>query len=299
MSLIVIGSVALDSVETPFGRRDDVLGGSASFFSTVASFFTPVRLVAVVGEDFPEDHVTFLRQRGIDLAGLTRIPGGRTFRWRGRYGENLNEAHTLETQLNVLEHFDPVLPASYRAAEYVFLANIDPDLQSRVLDQVDKPKFVAADTMNFWIQGKLPALKRLLERLDCLVLNDSEAKQLTGETNISRAARAIRAMGPKQVVIKRGEYGALVFGEEIFAVPAFPLEEVRDPTGAGDSFAGGFMGHLAATGRNDHEAVRSAVVMGSVAASFAVEEFSLDGLRRLTRQDLVTRYDAFRRLVYF
>ena len=299
MSLIVIGSVALDSVETPFGRRDDVLGGSASFFSTVASFFTPVRLVAVVGEDFPEEHVAFLRQRGIDLAGLTRIPGGRTFRWRGRYGENLNEAHTLETQLNVLEHFDPVLPAGYRSAEYVFLANIDPDLQSRVLDQVEKPKFVAADTMNFWIDGKLPALRKLMERLDCMVLNDGEAKQLTGETNISRAARAIRAMGPKQVVIKRGEYGALAFGDETFAVPAFPLEEVRDPTGAGDSFAGGFMGHLAATGRNDHEAVRSAVVMGSVAASFAVEQFSLDGLRTLTRQDLLARHDAFRRLVYF
>ncbi len=298
MSLIVIGSVALDSVETPHGQREDILGGSAAYFATVASYFTKVKLVAVVGEDFPEEHVAFLRDRGVDLEGL-RKNKGRTFRWKGRYGENLNEAQTLETQLNVLETFNPELPASYRDAPYVFLANIDPELQSKVLDQVTAPRFVACDTMNYWIHGKPGALRTLLQRIDCLVVNDGEARQLSGETNITRAARKIRGMGPKQVVIKRGEYGALVFGEEIFAAPAFPLEEVKDPTGAGDSFAGGFMGHLAMTGRNDHEAVREAAIMGSVTASFAVEEFSLDRLRRLSRQDIDARYQAFRRLVHF
>jgi sugar/nucleoside kinase (ribokinase family) len=299
VSLIVIGSVALDSVETPFGVREEVLGGSASYFSIVASFFTKVRLVAVVGDDFPQEHIDLLERHGVDLGGLERKPAGRTFRWKGRYGENLNEAHTLDTELNVLETFDPVLPERFRDAEYVFLANIDPVLQSRVLDQVRAPKFVACDTMNFWIDKSLPALRQILERVDCLIINDGEARALSGETNISRAAKRIRAMGPKQVVIKRGEYGALVFDDEVFAVPAFPLEEVHDPTGAGDSFAGGFMGHLASTRRADFEAVRCAAVMGSVAASFAVEEFSLDGLRTLTLAELRERYAAFRRLVYF
>ncbi len=298
MSLIVIGSVALDSVETPHGQREEILGGSASYFSTVASYFTKVKLVAVVGEDFPEEHVAFLKDRGVDLEGL-RKSKGRTFRWKGRYGENLNEAQTLETQLNVLETFNPELPASYTDAPYVFLANIDPELQGKVLDQVKAPKFIACDTMNYWITGKPAALREILQRIDCLVVNDGEARQLSGETNITRAAKKIRAMGPKQVIIKRGEYGALVFGEETFAAPAFPLEEVKDPTGAGDSFAGGFMGYLASTGRNDHEAVRAAAVMGSVTASFAVEEFSLDRLKRLSRPDIDGRYEAFRRLVRF
>lgn len=298
MSLIVIGSVALDSVETPHGLREEILGGSASYFSTVAAYFTQVKLVAVVGEDFPAEHVEFLKSRGVDLEGL-RHSQGRTFRWKGRYGENLNEAQTLDTQLNVFEQFNPELPVSYRDARYVFLANIDPELQTKVLDQVQAPEFVACDTMNYWITGKPDALRKILERVDCLIINDGEARQLSGETNISRAARKIRAMGPGQVVIKRGEYGALVFGDEVFAVPAFPLEEVKDPTGAGDSFAGGFMGFLAETGRKDHEGVRSAAVMGSVTASFAVEDFSLDSLRRLTRPDIDARFEAFRRLVYF
>jgi sugar/nucleoside kinase (ribokinase family) len=298
MSLLVVGSVALDSIETPSGSREEILGGSASYFSTVSSLFAPVFLVAVVGQDFPDEHVTFLAERRIDLEGLRRAPG-RTFRWKGRYGANLNEAHTLETQLNVFETFNPNLPERYRQADYVFLANIDPELQLRVLDQVAAPRFVACDTMNFWIQGKPEALRRTLARVDCLMINDGEARLLSGETNLPRAARKIRALGPKQVVIKRGEYGALVFGDDIFAVPAFPLEEVRDPTGAGDSFAGGFMGYLASTRRHDREAIRSAAVMGSVAASFAVEDFSLDSLRALDRSHLDERYQRFRHLVYF
>jgi sugar/nucleoside kinase (ribokinase family) len=298
MSLLVVGSVALDSIETPSGQRDDILGGSASYFSTVASLFEQVFLVAVVGRDFPEDHVRFLGSRSIDLEGLRRAPG-RTFRWRGRYGENLNEAQTLETQLNCFETFNPELPERYRQAEYVFLANIDPELQIRVLDQVRAPRFVACDTMNFWIQGKPEALRRTLSRVDCVMINDGEARLLSGERNLPRAARAIRALGPKQVVIKRGEYGALVFDDDVFAVPAFPLEEVHDPTGAGDSFAGGFMGYLAHLRRHEPETVRRAAVMGSVAASFAVEDFSLDRLKRLTRADLDARYQKFRHLVYF
>jgi sugar/nucleoside kinase (ribokinase family) len=298
MSVLVVGSVALDSVETPSGRRDEVLGGSASFFSTVASLFTPVSLVAVVGEDFPEEHLRFFASRSIDLAGLRRAPG-RTFRWKGRYVGDLNQAESLDTQLNVFETFDPVLPDAYRQARHVFLANIDPDLQFRVLDQVRSPAFVACDTMNFWIQGKREALCQTLRRVDCLLVNDAEARLLTGEHNIVRAARGIQRMGPRQVVVKRGEYGAMVVGEEIFAIPAYPLEEVRDPTGAGDTFAGGFVGQLADLGRIDADTLRRAAVMGAVAASFAVQDFSLDGLKHLTRTDLEIRYRDFRRLVYF
>jgi sugar/nucleoside kinase (ribokinase family) len=298
MSVLVVGSVALDSVETPSGGRTEILGGSASFFSTVASFFAPVSLVAVVGDDFPEEHLRFFRERSIDLQGLRRARG-RTFRWKGRYGANLNEAETLDTELNVFEQFRPELPASYREARYVFLANIDPDLQSLVLDQVRAPQFVACDTMNFWIRGKPESLRRTLARVDCVLLNDTEARLLSGEHNLVRAARKVRALGPKRVVVKRGEHGALVFDDEIFAVPAYPLEEVRDPTGAGDSFAGGMMGHLASRGEVDGPALRRAAVMGSVAASFAVEDFSLDALKRISRDDLEARYQSFRRLVYF
>jgi sugar/nucleoside kinase (ribokinase family) len=298
MSVLVVGSVALDSVETPSGRRDEVLGGSASFFSAVASLFAPVSLVAVVGEDFPEEHVRFFAGRSIDLAGLQRAPG-RTFRWKGRYVGDLNQAESLDTQLNVFETFDPELPAAYREARFVFLANIDPDLQARVLDQVHAPTFVACDTMNFWIRGKLEALRQTLRRVDCLLVNDGEARLLTGEHNIVRAVRAILKMGPRQVVVKRGEYGAMVMDQEIFAIPAYPLEDVRDPTGAGDTFAGGFVGQLASAGRVDRDTLRRAAVMGTVAASFAVQDFSLDGLKRLTRADLEARYQDFRRLVYF
>ncbi|NMO22229.1 sugar kinase [Pyxidicoccus fallax] len=300
MSLLVVGSVALDSVETPFGRKEDILGGSATYFSTCSSFFTPVRVVAVVGEDFPEQHVNFLRGRGIDLEGLTR-ESGRTFRWKGRYGYELNEAQTLDTQLNVFQAFSPKLPESYRDTPYVFLGNIHPELQSQVLDQVRAPKLVAADTMNFWIQGSKPALLKTLKRVNLLFVNDAEARQLAGEHNVVKAARAILGMGPQRVVIKRGEYGALLFEQDhIFACPAFPLAEVFDPTGAGDTFAGGFMGTLATSpGPVDNALLRRAMVMGSVMASFTVEKFSLERLREVTRPEIHARFAEFRKLTHF
>ncbi|MGA9525083.1 MAG: PfkB family carbohydrate kinase [Myxococcaceae bacterium] len=299
MSLLVVGSVALDSVETPFGQKEEVLGGSATFFSTSASFFTPVRLVAVVGEDFPQQHVDFLKSRQIDLAGLVHEKG-RTFRWKGRYTHQLNEAQTLDTQLNVFQHFSPDLPQAYRSSEYVFLGNIHPELQSRVVDQVSNPKLVAMDTMNFWITGELEALKKTLKRVDMLFVNDGEARQLSGEHNIVKAARGILAMGPKRVVIKRGEYGALLFDQEhVFSCPAFPLTDVFDPTGAGDSFAGGFLGHLTRAGRVDNAALRQAVVVGSVMASFAVEKFSLERLKEIQPADINSRCSGFKQLTHF
>jgi sugar/nucleoside kinase (ribokinase family) len=298
MSLLAVGSVALDSVQTPFGRREDVLGGSASYFSTSASFCTPVDLVAVVGEDFPEQHLEFLRSRGVDLSGVRREKG-QTFRWKGEYGYELNEAHTLETHLNVFAQFSPRLPEAYRNAEYVFLGNIHPELQIQVLDQVKSPKLVACDTMNFWIQGSLPALKRTLQRVQLLFINDAEARQLAGEHNIVRAARAILTMGPQQVAIKRGEYGALLFDREhVFACPAFPLADVFDPTGAGDTFAGGFMGLVTKQKSLDHATLRRAMALGTVMASFNVEQFSLDRLRTLTRREVNARYAELLRLMH-
>ncbi len=301
MSLLVVGSVALDSVETPFGKEEDVLGGSATFFSTAASFFTPVRLVAVVGDDFPERHVQFLQGRGVDTSGLVHQPG-KTFRWKGRYTHQLNEAQTLDTQLNVFQHFSPELPANFRDAKHVFLGNIHPALQSRVLDQVERPALVAMDTMNFWITGELEALKKTLSRVDLLFVNDGEARQLAGEHNIVKAAKAIRAMGPRIVAIKRGEYGALLFdGDNVFGCPAFPLTDVYDPTGAGDSFAGGFLGYLSRHGASvqDHHALRQAMVVGTVMASFAVERFSLERLRGLEKGEINARCADFKRLTHF
>ncbi|WP_257449507.1 PfkB family carbohydrate kinase [Archangium lipolyticum] len=299
MSLLVVGSVALDSVETPFGLKEDILGGSATYFSTSASFFTPVKMVAVVGEDFPQAHLDFLHGRGVDLEGITREKG-RTFRWKGRYGWQLNEAETLDTQLNVFQSFSPKLPESYRDAQFVFLGNIHPELQSQVVDQVKGPKLVAADTMNFWINGSRASLLKTLKRVNLLFVNDAEARQLSGEHNIVRAARAILGMGPQRIVVKRGEYGALLFDHEhIFACPALPLADVFDPTGAGDTFAGGFMGTLATAGRVDSEVLRRAMVMGSVMASFTVEKFSLERLREVNRADIRARFTDFKRLTHF
>jgi sugar/nucleoside kinase (ribokinase family) len=299
MSLLVVGSVALDSLETPFGQKEDALGGSATYFSTSASFFSPVQVVAVVGEDFPEQHLTFLKGRGIDLEGVTREPG-KTFRWKGKYGYQLNEAQTLDTQLNVFEHFSPKLPESYRDAPYVFLGNIHPVLQGQVLDQVRAPKLVAADTMNFWIQGSRDALLKTLSRVNLLFVNDAEARQLAGEHNVVKAARAILGMGPTRVVIKRGEYGALLFDRDhIFACPAYPLAEVFDPTGAGDTFAGGFMGTVATLGNLHPETLRRAMVTGSVMASFTVERFSLERLREVKRPEIHARFTEFKNLTHF
>jgi sugar/nucleoside kinase (ribokinase family) len=299
MSLLVVGSVALDSLQTPFGRREEILGGSASYFSTCAGFFGPTRVVAVVGEDFPEEHLAFLASRGADLAGVVR-QAGKTFRWKGRYDFDLNTAHTLETQLNVLGTFQPVLPPAFRDTDYVFLGNIDPDLQRSVLDQVKAPRLVACDTMNFWIDSKRDSLLETLKRVDLLFVNDAEARQLAGEHSIVKAARTILGFGPSAVVVKRGEYGALFFsGREVFAASAYPLPEVFDPTGAGDSFAGGFMGYLARTGKVDPAALRRAMVVGSVVASFTVEQFSLDRLRTLTSAEIKARYAEARQLSHF
>jgi sugar/nucleoside kinase (ribokinase family) len=299
MSLLVVGSIALDSVETPFGRRDDVLGGSATYFSTAASFFGPVRVVATVGEDFPQSHIDFLASRGVDVAGLERR-AGRTFRWKGRYEFDLNTAHTLDTQLNVFADFNPELPAAYLDSRYVFLGNIDPDLQRRVLDQVKAPRFVACDTMNYWIESKRESLLKTLKRVDMLFVNDAEARQLAGEHNIVKAARRILSFGPRAVVVKRGEYGALLFaGDHVFAACAYPLAALFDPTGAGDSFAGGFMGYLARSGREAPDVLRRAIVMGSVLASFAVEQFSLERLATLEQDEIRHRYAELRRLAHF
>lgn len=299
MSLLVVGSVAFDAVETPFGKRDKTLGGSATYFSSAASFYTPVQLVAVVGSDFPDEHIQYLKNRGVDLSGLTVDKSGETFFWRGKYDLNLNNCQTLETHLNVFERFKPVLPESFRSAEYVFLANIDPDLQLNVLDQVKKPKLVAMDTMNFWINGKRDALKKVLARVDLLTVNDGEARALAEEFNLVKAAKKIMAMGPKFLVIKQGEYGALLFsGTEIFRAAAYPLESVFDPTGAGDSFAGGMMGYLAQHGGGLAE-LKQAMIAGSVMASFVVEEFSCDRMRSLKKAEIQQRFTAFHKLTHF
>lgn len=299
MDILVVGSVAFDTVETPFGQGNEVLGGSATYFSTAASFFAGVRLVAVVGEDFPDEHRDFLRSRNIDLSGL-QVAAGETFRWKGRYGYDLNEAQTLETRLNVFEGFRPEIPAGFCDAEVVFLANIDPELQLEVVRQVNRPKLVACDTMNFWISGKREALVRTLGQVDILVINEGETRQLAGEANLVKAARSVLAMGPKTLVVKRGEYGVLVFGgHSIFSAPAYPLEEVFDPTGAGDTFAGGFIGYLAATGDFSEAAIRKATVFGSVMASFTVEDFSLDRLRRVSWPEIEGRFRRFQALTTF
>lgn len=297
--LLVVGSMAFDTVRTPFGEATEVLGGSATYFATSASFFTGVDLIAVVGEDFPEQHLEFLKSRGIDLTGLERQKGA-TFRWRGEYTYQLNEAHTLDTQLNVLETFRPKIPESYRTPDMLFLGNIDPELQLDVLKQVKRPRIVACDTMNFWIDGKREALWRVLEEVDVLLINDGEARALGQDSNLVKVAQHVLSKGPKHLIIKRGEYGVLMFHQnKVFGAPAYPLEMVKDPTGAGDTFAGGFMGHLTATGDFSDVGLRRAVVFGSVMASFTVEAFSLDRLRSLTIQEVKTRFSDFKRLTHF
>lgn len=299
MSLLVVGSVALDSVETPFGKADDVLGGSATYFSVSASHQTPVQLVGVVGNDYPVDKLEPLKARGIDLAGLEHADG-ESFRWRGRYRHDLNSAETLETRLGVFSHFRPKLPEQFRSAEYVFLANIDPRLQLQVLEQVDKPKLVACDTMNFWIESRRGDLMELLKHVDLITLNDGEARQLTEQANLVKAARWILDRGPRTVLIKKGEHGAFMFTREsVFYAPAYPLEAVFDPTGAGDSFAGGFMGYLARTNDLSDANLRRAVIVGSAMGSFVVEAFSISRLLDLTRDDIDRRVADFHRLVSF
>ena len=300
MTVLVVGSVALDSVETPFGKADHVLGGSGTFFSASASHLAPVQLVGVIGNDYPIDDLRkAFAKRPIDLSGLEQQDGA-SFRWRGRYRHDLNMAETLETHLGVFSNFRPKIPEQFRNAPFVFLGNIDPRLQLEVLEQVSKPKLVACDTMNFWIESRRPDLMRLLEQVDLITLNDAEARQLTEEFNLVKAARWIMARGPKYVVIKKGEHGAFMFtSDNIFFAPAYPLESVFDPTGAGDSFAGGFMGYLAKTGDISEANLRRAVVYGSAMGSFAVEKFSMQRVLEITPEDIRRRVADFHRLVVF
>jgi len=299
MGILVVGSVALDSVKTPFGEVEEALGGSATYFSVAASYFTDVSVVAVVGEDFPEKHVSFLRTKKINLAGLKKAPG-KTFRWAGHYNYDLNTANTLKTELNVFETFDPELPLEYRDADLVFLANIDPVLQRRVVEQIKAPKIIAADTMNFWIESKRAELIETLKLVNILTINEAEVRQLADESNLVKGARKILSMGPKILIVKRGEYGVLMFnGGSTFSAPAYPLEDVFDPTGAGDTFAGGFMGYLASIRDFSDENLRKALVMGSVMASFTVEDFSLGGIRSLSYPEIERRFREFKRLSHF
>jgi len=299
MSILVVGTVAFDSIETPFGSAERVLGGSASYFAVAASFFSPVKIVGIIGQDFPEEYLTIFSGRGVDLEGLRREKG-ETFHWRGRYHEDLNVRDTVELHLNVLSGFVPHLPESYRDAEYVFLGNIDPDMQMEVLRQLRRMRLVACDTMDHWILNSGAALRQVLRKIETLIINDSEARLLSGEHNIVRAARAILKMGPKVVLIKRGEYGVLQFSDSsIFGTPAYPLEEVFDPTGAGDSFAGGFMGYLARSGDHSERGLRRSIVYGSVVASFTVEDFGLKRLTRLSLGEVEERYQRFLALTDF
>ncbi len=299
MSLVAVGSMALDSIETPRGRHQDVWGGSATYFATSASFFTKVSLVAVVGDDFPVEIVDFLSGREVCLEGVERARGS-TFRWSGRYGRDMGDPESLETNLGVFEHFKPVLPDSYRQARLVFLANIDPDLQREVLSQVTRPDLVACDTMNFWIEGKASALAKTLANVDLLIINEGEAKLLAEESNLLRAGHAVMRMGPKKVIVKRGENGVLLFDEEgLFSAPAYPLGDVVDPTGAGDTFAGGLMGYLASARRIDSRTLRQAMVVGGVMASFTVEGMSLDRLRGIGVEEIAERLKEYRSLTEF
>jgi sugar/nucleoside kinase (ribokinase family) len=299
MGLLVVGSIALDSITTPFGTIKEGLGGSATYFSLAARHLTDIRLVAVVGEDFPQEYVSLFQEKGIDIAGLQKA-AGKTFRWTGEYGFDLNEARTIDTQLNVFQDFTPQLPDAYRSSECVFLANIDPDLQRKVLEQVDSPTLVACDTMNYWIRHKPQSLKKTIEQVDIVIINEAEVRQLTAEPNLVKASRTILSWGPTILIIKRGEYGVLMFSDHsVFSAPAYPLEEMFDPTGAGDSFAGGFMGFLANIGSVDETNVRRGIIMGSVMASFCVEAFTPQRLIDLNPQEIKNRFSEFKQLTYF
>lgn len=304
MSVLVVGSIALDTVKTPLEEHADLLGGSASYAAVGASFFSPVNLVGIVGDDFPGEHLDFLKGRNIDLTGLQQVQG-KTFRWSGEYMWDLNTRETRSVELNVFEHFTPTLPSAYTSAQIVLLANIAPKLQSHVLDQMSRPLFTIADTMDLWINIAREDLEALISRVDMLILNDGEARQFTGETSLIKAGHKIRAMGPRFVAIKKGEHGCLLFGHgEFFSCAAYPLEDIHDPTGAGDTFAGGLAGHLAAGLANSEGAVtfaklRQAVVYGSVLASYNVEAFSLERLRSIKQHDIDARYHAFRALSQF
>ena len=301
MSIVVVGTLAYDSIETPFGKAEDALGGSANYIAIAADYLaSDIGVVSVVGEDYRKEDLELLTSRGIDVDGVTVVPGGKSFRWSGRYHHDLNTRDTLDTQLNVLADFQPTVPEAFRDASFVCLGNLDPSVQLSVLDQVSNPLFTVCDTMNFWIESTPEKLREVLGRIDCLIVNDSEARELAGEPSLIRSARKIREMGPDTLVIKKGEHGTLLFvKDEIFSAPAWPLEEVFDPTGAGDTFAGGFIGYLARRGEITPRTLRSAVIYGSALASFCVEEFSLGRLRDLDRNELNRRIAEFRSLSHF
>jgi sugar/nucleoside kinase (ribokinase family) len=300
MSVLVVGSIAFDSIETPNGVVDDALGGSASYFSYTASFFTKPRLVGVVGDDFPEEHVRMLQGRQVDTSGLVREKGGKTFRWKGRYHHDMNQRDTVEVHLNVLGTFKPELPAAFRDSTHVFLANASPTVQASVLDQVRRPELVMADTMDLWISTQADELKALLPRLDGLLLNDSEAQLLTGESNLVRAGNAVRRLGPKFVILKKGEHGAMLFSDDgIFVVPAYPTSDVVDPTGAGDSFAGALVGSLFTDPTPPPGKLRRAMAYGTVVASLTVEDFGLDRLKRTSREEIDSRLEFYRMMLSF
>ena len=299
MGILVVGSVALDSVQTPYGKRDNILGGSATFASFSASFFNRVDLVAVVGKDFPPSAISLFRRKGIGIEGLERA-SGKTFRWKGKYEYDLNTAHTIYTHLNVFRHFKPIVPEGLRNSDYLFLANIDPELQMSVLKQVKRPKLVACDSMNFWISTKKSALVRILKHIDIILLNDAEARQFSGESNLFKAARAILGHGPSAVVIKKGEHGMLYFSRGAhFVAPAYLLETIYDPTGAGDTFAGGMMGYLSRCRKINEAQIRKSLIYGSIMASFAVEDFSVARLARLTRREIESRFRHYRAITRF
>lgn len=300
MSILVVGSVALDTVKTPFGQVTDALGGAAVYFSAAASYFSPINFVGVVGTNFDESLLSFLKPRNVDLRGLERAEG-KTFRWGGTYGDDLNSRDTDFTHLNVFQDFKPVIPEEYKQSEFIFLANIAPELQLDVLSQVQSPKLVALDTMNYWIDGSLDALKQVLSKVDILIINDSEVKQLAEESNLVKGARIIQGMGPKVIIIKKGEHGALMVSEDFsfFSAPAYPLEELCDPTGAGDTFAGGFIGYLAKCGNPTNADYRQALIYGSTLASFCVEKFSLDKLVDLSQEEIANRFNQFWQMTKF
>lgn len=299
MSVLIVGSVALDSVKTPFGEVSSALGGSATYASVASSFFCVPHIIGVVGEDFPQEYISLLDNRGIDVKGL-EVVKGKTFHWSGYYEYDLNTAHTLDTQLNVFQEFSPKLPESHKSIPYVFLANIDPDLQLSVLDQVKSPKLTVCDTMNFWIQNKKASLLKVLKSVDIVLLNDGEARELCETPNLLKASRMILDMGPKWVIVKKGEHGAIMVSEKgIFSAPAYPLEIIFDPTGAGDSFAGGLIGYLSQQDEITDEKIRQAIIYGSAIASFNVESFSLDRLREISIEDIEDRFEEFRRISIF
>jgi len=299
IKLLVAGTVAYDSIETPFGKADNVLGGSALHFTNAASFFTDVGIVATVGSDFDMEGISFLKERSVDMSGI-EVDHGKTFRWEGRYGYDLNQAITLKTELNVIETFKPKVPDDYRGAEFLFLANIDPELQLHVIGQVSKPVALVLDTMNFWIENKYDAPMEVIRRVDMLVINEAELREITKEHNLVKGARALIELGPTCIVVKRGEYGVFMMNrDEVFLAPAYPLEDVFDPTGAGDTFAGGFMGYLANVGEATSETVKQAIIMGTVMASFNVEDFSINRIKRLTMPEIKERYHSLKGCMQF